>query len=136
MHFEVSLFPLLLATALNISLGALWYSSVLFGKIWMREAHITQENIEASHRNMAKIYLLTTLSAFFTSYLMGILVANLRIDTFYTGVVLACILWLGTHVPTLVKNWGFEERSVLLGLINHGYDLAVFIITALVFIMV
>lgn len=51
------------------------------------------------------------------------------------ALLLAILIWLGTNAPFVVKNWGFEDRSIKLGLINHGYDLVVYIVVALLYVL-
>lgn len=128
MSFSVPIIPFVLGALINMGLGALWYSNVLFAKVWMQEAGITTEEIEGSQDEMGKVYGLTMLTAVFTSYVLGFLMVNLLLVSISEAVVFAIILWIGSHTPTIIKRWGFEGDSLKLGLINHGYDLTVYVI--------
>jgi len=128
MNFSVPIIPLVIGALLNMGLGALWYSNVLFAKVWMKEAKITSEQIEGSQDDMGKVYGLTMLTAVLTSYVLGLLVVNIGLGSIADALIFALVLWIGTHSPTIVKRWGFEGDSIKLGLINHGYDFVVYLI--------
>lgn len=134
MKFSISIIGLVIGTFINMGLGALWYSNVLFAKSWMKEAGITDEDIQSG--NMGQIYGLTALGALITSYVLGFLVVNLNLTSLVDGLLFAVILWLGTHLPMIIKNWGFENRTFKLGFINHGYDLVVYLLVISIYIII
>lgn len=136
MNFNVNIFALVLGMLVNMGLGALWYSPALFSKVWMKEANITQEDINSSPSEMGKIYGMTALGALLSSYTLGFLVINFGLTSILDGILMACILWLGTDLPSVIKNWGFENRTFKLGFINHGYDLAVYVLMAVLHVLI
>lgn len=125
MTFNVSILPLIVGTIFNMVLGALWYSNVLFSKSWMKESGVTEAEVE-DPSGMPKVYFLTMLMALSTSYVIGFMVSNMGITTIIQVIVMAVIIWLGTDLPMIIKNWGFEGRTLKLGLINHSYQLLVY----------
>jgi len=135
MTLTVNNLPLIIGAVFNMVLGALWYSPVLFAKPWMKEAGITEEYIEVSKGKMGKVYIFTTFFAVVTSYVIGLLIVNLGITSILSALLTAIIVWIGTSLPMVIKNWGFEGRSIKLGLINHGYDLVVYIVVAILFVL-
>lgn len=135
MKINISVIGLILGTLVNMGLGALWYSNALFAKPWMKEAGITKEDIDASSHKMNKIYGLTGVGAFVTSFFLGVFTLNIGIDTLLEGSIWALILWIGTHLATIIKNWGFENRTWKLGWINHGYDLVVYILVVSIYVI-
>lgn len=134
MTFSIALLPLIIGGIFNMVLGALWYSKVLFAKPWMEESGVTEESINDTN-GMGAVYGLTLLMAVITSYVIGFLITNLNITSIFTGIIVAVILWLGMDLPMIIKNWGFEGRSIKLGLINHSYQLVVYIIVSVLFIL-
>lgn len=134
MKFDISIIGLILGTLINMGLGALWYSPVLFMKPWMKEAGISENDIQSSQGEMGKIYGMTGLGALITSAFLGLFVLNMNIDNIGEGLLWAVILWLGTQLPSIIKNWGFENRTWKLGMINHGYDLAVYLIVITIYV--
>lgn len=135
MNYNIKLLPFILGAVSNMFLGAMWYSPLMFAKVWMKEANITEEYMEVSKGKMGKVYFFTTIMAFVTSYVIGFVIKNMNIDTLINGLLLAILLWLGTNLPSIIKNWGFENRSIKLGMINHCYDLSIYIIIVVLYIL-
>lgn len=134
MIFEVNILPLIIGGIFNMVLGALWYSNVLFAKSWMKESGVTEEQITDSS-GMGKVYGLTMAMAVITSYVIGFIIANLGVTSIWQVLVVAIILWLGTDLPMIIKNWGFERRTIKLGFINHSYQLVVYVVVGILFIL-
>ncbi|MBI9012434.1 MAG: DUF1761 domain-containing protein [Clostridiales bacterium] len=134
MDFNISIVGLIVGTLINMGLGALWYSNVLFSKSWMKEANITEDDIKNPDK-MGVVYALTALTALLTSFVLGMLILNLGIDTILEGLFFALVLWVGTNIPPIIKNWGFENRTLKLGMINHGYDLIVYMLVTIVYVL-
>lgn len=134
MTFQIPILPLIIGAVFNMILGMLWYSNVLFAKRWMKEAGITEEQVN-DNTGMGKVYLLTTLFALITSYVIGFLIINMNITTILGGILVAILIWLGMSLPMVIKNWGFEGRSIPLGLINHGYELVVYLVVSILYVI-
>lgn len=135
MTFTVSILPLIIGTIFNMVLGALWYSNVLFSKSWMKESGVTEAAIKDTS-GMTKVYFLTMLMALSTSYVIGFMVSNMGITTIIQVIVMAAIMWLGTDLPMIIKNWGFEGRTLKLGLINHSYQLLVYVVVGFFYLVI
>lgn len=133
MTYSVSVLPLITGGVFNMLLGALWYSNVLFAKPWMREAGVTDEDV-ADTSNMGLVYGMTFATALLTSYVIGFIMINLGVGLF-EALVAAILVWLGADLPMIVKNWGFEGRAVKLGIINHGYQLVVYLVVAVLHVV-
>jgi len=135
MTFAVKILPFIIGAVFNMVLGALWYSKVLFAKPWMKEAGIKEEDINASKGKMAKVYICTTVLAFATSYIIGVIIANMGIASVGFAILAGVFFWIAFSLPMVIKNWGFEGRSIKLGLINHGYELVIYIVVAILYVV-
>ena len=99
-------------------IGGLWYSPAVFGKRWMRENGLTEEDLKGG--NMMKIFGL--------AFLLGLIAAiNLAMflgpeDRPAMGALwgfAAGFGWVATFVGT---HYLFERKSFTLFLINAGYS--------------
>jgi hypothetical protein len=121
---DINIFAVLVAAASSFVLGGLWYSPMLFGRVWNREAGQPQVG------HPAKVFTLSFLFAFVAA------------GTF--------AWWLGPR-PTLAHalargitagacfvgasfgmNYQFANRSLLLWLIDGGYHTAQFALFGLI----
>jgi hypothetical protein len=112
----------LVSAASGFAVGGLWYSPILFGKIWQVEAEMTDEKIKSG--NMSKI--------FGVVFILNILIA-INMSLFFGGQVgFTDGLMYGafTGIFFVAAAFGitylFEHKSLKLWLINAGYQAVIF----------
>ena len=103
---------------LNLALGALWYSPILFYKGWLSETKLTEEQLAKS--NPAKTYGLAFLFALIISYNLAFFLGDANTDAVWgtTAGFLAGFGW-STLIFAIVAL--FEQRSWKYIFINGGY---------------
>lgn len=121
--------PSLIAALSAFFLGGLWYSPVLFGKAWQREAGLSDERLAASNKGMifGVSFVLCLIAAVAFSMVLGPEPGFFMALHSGIGVGLA---WVAT---SLGVNYLFELRSLKLWLINAGYHSLQFTLYGLVF---
>jgi hypothetical protein len=112
-------FAVLAAGVSSFVLGGVWYSPALFGKAWMKENKLTEEDVKAG--NKAKIFgwsllLLLIMSANLAMYLNTPDI-NFRLGLLY-GLLAGVWVFCGIAVVAL-----FELKTLRYILINGGYSL-------------
>jgi hypothetical protein len=109
--------PILVATLVAFFLGALWYSPVAFGRVWMRESGLGEEG--CSGRPKALIlggtFVLTLISTSVLSFCLGP-----QPGTFY-GVIAGLVVGLGWVATSIGTSYLFEKKSFKLFAITAGY---------------
>ena len=121
--------PSLIAALSAFALGGLWYSPVLFGKAWQREAGISDERLAAANKGMifGVSFLLCLVAAVAFSMVIGTEASFFM--AFHSGVGVG-LAWVATSFGV---NYLFELKSLKLWLINAGYHSAQFTLYGLVF---
>ena len=71
---EFNLLAVLVAALSSFLVGFIWYNPKVFGTIWMKEAGLTQEQLEKG--NMLKIFGLTFVYSFMFAFMMPTLVIH------------------------------------------------------------
>lgn len=112
-------FAVLGTASFMMALATVWYSPMLFGKVWMKETGLTNESIEAAEVHMLKHMLLT-----FTSYtvmltLLALVLAYLPmlpITALQAAVLISVFVAASAVGPTL-----FEGRSLTYYAIRVGF---------------
>jgi hypothetical protein len=56
---------MLLGTAINMVIGSIWYSPVLFAKEWMDDINLVYEEEEIDIARMVKVYVFLIISLLF-----------------------------------------------------------------------
>lgn len=104
-------------------LGALWYT-VLFGKVWIKEVGITEEEIQSKNGSIAPM-IVTLIIEIGLSFLIIYVSRLSSLPPIYTGIVVGSIAVLPS-----IKNYLFEQKSITLILINESYKFICIMIMA------
>ena len=125
---EVSYIAIIVAGIGSYALGGLWYSPWFFGKVWQREAGVTDEQIKTG--NMAKIFGLSFVLALLAAWNFGNFLGPRPSLALGLGAgASAGLLWVAGSFGI---NYLFERKSLKLFLINGGYHTLQFAIIGLV----
>jgi len=102
----------------SLVVGGIWYSPVLFSKVWQKEAGITDEQI--SKANMAKTFGLTLILAFLMSYNLAFFLGDSKTD-WQWGLTAGFLAGFGWATLSMAVIALFEMRSFKYILINGGF---------------
>lgn len=122
---DVNWTAVLVATVVNMVVGALWYSKTLYGKDW---AKLTGRKLEDMSKNAGPSYLITTLGALVQAYILFHFVIFAGAKTAVEGAITGLWLWIGFVAITQGVNTVFENSRKKLWAINTGYFLVVLLI--------
>ena len=117
---ELNWLAIVVAALSAFGLGGLWYSPVLFVKIWMKETGITVESQKSA--NMIKIFGLSFLLAMVASLLLGLFLGEDAGGG--AGALSGFLIGLGTIFTFLGITYLFERRSLAHFLVNASYGVA------------
>jgi hypothetical protein len=122
-ELNLNWWAVLFATVLNMVIGALWYSPVLFGKSWAKL--LGKKMKDMGGENAGKAYGLTTAAALVQTFILAVIVSNLGASSTSDGAALGLLLWLGFAATTSISDYVFSSRPLLLWVLNQGYYLVV-----------
>ena len=121
---QLNIVAILIAATSSFVLGGLWYSTVLFGKAWMKETGITEESAKSA--NMARIFILAFLASLIIAFNLSMFLGTetkMQMGTFY-----GFLTGFGWVSMAFAINYLFEQRSLKLYAINAGYNTVSFTI--------
>jgi hypothetical protein len=105
-------------------IGYLWYSSFLFGNVWMKEAGLSEEKINQA--NMVKIFSLSFLLALIICFNLA---AFLGPDAgFVWGMTAGGLAGIGWVTASLGILYLFERKLLKFFLINAGYQAVTYVV--------
>jgi uncharacterized membrane protein len=117
---ELNWLAIIVAAISAFALGGLWYSPVLFVKIWMKEAGITEESAKSS--NMVKIFGLSFVLAMMASLLLALFLGADAGGGI--GALAGFLIGLGTIFTFLGITYLFERKTLAHFLVNALYGVA------------
>jgi hypothetical protein len=109
---------IIVAAGSSFLIGGLWYSPILFGKQWMQENNLTDEEMKKG--NMPKIFGLTFLFSLIMAFNLAMFLNDSKTDAAWgaTAGFLAGFGWVAMCIFTIGQ---FERKSTRYMLINGGY---------------
>jgi len=125
---ELNWITIVVAAIINMILGFLWYSPVLFGKKWMVLMGKNPEAPGEMPKDMWKSYLLTFVSVLVMSFILALFVEYKGASTFLEGAILGVMAWLGFVATTSLASVIFENKARELYYINVGYYLTALVV--------
>lgn len=122
---EINYFAVLVAAAINMAVGAFWYSRGVFGSRWSKLIGIKFE--EMQKRGNQGIYV-SVITSLVTAFILAHFVRYAGSTSFSDGLVTGFWLWLGFVATMLASAYMFEGRPWKLWQINAGYWLVVLMV--------
>lgn len=102
------------------ALGGLWYSPLMFVKIWMKESGVTEES--ARQTNMVKLFGLSFILSFIASFFLAMFIGSDAGGGF--GALAGFMAGFGWVLTFMGIIYLFEKKSFTHFLINALYSVA------------
>lgn len=119
---QIKFLAVLVAALLAFGVGGLWYSPLLFAKIWMREAGLDEERTRKA--NMARVFGLSFLCSLVIAFNLAAFIGPQGTAGF--GLFAGAAAGIGWVAMSLGVTYLFEQRSLKLWLINSGYQVVTY----------
>lgn len=119
---SVNVLAILVAAVSSFFIGGMWYSPALFGKMWMEESGITEEDAQSGHPG--KIFGLAFVASLIITINLSMFLGPER--TLWSGLFYGFLTGFGWVAMAMGINDLFERRSFKLYLINAGYHVVSF----------
>ena len=116
---QLSILAIILAVIANMIIGALWYSPVLFAKIWMKSLGKSMEELQTSNANIG--YGLTTLAGIISAIVLSLFISMLDSVTIGGGALIGFLAGVGIASARELSPTFFEGRKYTLFFISAGY---------------
>src|SRR5262245_31234761 len=117
----INWWAVLASGVVQMALGGLWYSPVMFGKSWITLMGFTPEKIQAARKKgMAVTYGAMFAGSLVSATALALIVSGLRARQGVQGFVIGLIAGLGFVAPAFLGQIFFEGRPRKLYFINAG----------------
>ncbi|MGB1088685.1 MAG: DUF1761 domain-containing protein [Alphaproteobacteria bacterium] len=118
---SINYWGVLAAVVVNMAVGALWYSKLLFGPAWMKSVGLTEDDIKDGNKAMVFAGVLSVLIAFFMAVvLQWVGPPDHGGSGLGLGLIVGFAMWLGFSGPTLFIHLIFHQGTGKQYLINGG----------------
>ncbi len=133
MSIAINWWAVLVATIVSMVLAKTWFREKTFGHAWRELTGITP----ADSKKAGKKPIVITLFANVATVLALAAMINISAEFFNNSSIWCALLtgfvaWLAFSATTLLTHNAFEQKPQKLTLINNGYQLVLFLLTALI----
>lgn len=133
MDIEINWFAVIVATVLSLVLARTWYAEFAFGKPWRELTGITPaDSKKAGNTPMIITLFANIFTVIVLAALLSISSSFFGIESVWFALFVSFIAWLAFSATTLATHNAFEQKRQKLTTINNGYQLAFFLLVALV----
>ena len=125
---QISYLAVSAAAISTFLVGGLWYSPILFGKVWQREAGLSDQRLESS--NMVRIFGAALLLSLITTLVFALFLGPRPSMPLGLGAGFSAgLCWVASSIGI---NYLFARRSFKLFLIDGGYHTLQFTMIGLI----
>ena len=118
-------------TLIYFAIGSIWYSPVLFSKIWM--AQIGNLDQEKGKKQMPMLFANAFICGGIASFGIALLISMLGITSMGAAIKLALVCGGCFGFTSLSMSYMFGQRSITLLLIDSLYHIVSLVVVAIVF---
>ncbi len=112
------------AAIVSVALGALWYSPLLFGRMWESDlGPLSPERREAMRRGVWRSYALAFLASLLMAYVLAHFVEIALVSSAGEAATLGFWIWLGFIATVLSGSVLWEGKKARFYAITAGYYL-------------
>jgi Protein of unknown function (DUF1761) len=120
---SIHLTAVLVSAIVVFVLGGLWYSPLLFGKVWVRLNGYTPERIEAMRTGVGRAYGVSFVCYLVMALVLSLLIGATETVTALGGLRLGALCWLGFAATIGLTANMFSERPLQAYLLDASYQL-------------
>lgn len=115
---------IIVAVLATFALGALWYSPLLFGNMWVRAHGYVGERLERMKKAAPRAYGVSLVAFLVMASVLAFLAGRLRVGSALGGVRLGFAVWVGFAATIGLTSWVYSDKPLSTYLIDAGYQLA------------
>jgi hypothetical protein len=124
----VNIWAILIITVIYFILGALWYSKLLFGKIWAKAMNFNIDEL----RMKPTYFIGAAIAAFLTTLALAVILEFFSEVEAFTGVVLGLIVGVGFVITIGFYDVIYEDKNIKAYAVDAGYHLVALLIAGLI----
>jgi hypothetical protein len=120
----VNIIAVIVCAVVNMIVGSLWYSPVLFAKPWMQLVGIKFDE----KPNPGPLYAVTAVAALVAAFVLAEVIALTKTAGVVGGIEVGLVVAIGFVATTTLPDYIFAGRPTKLYVINVGYQFVALIV--------
>ncbi len=122
-EFQINYLAVGVAALSTIFIGALWYSPLLFHKLWVKAHGYSEEKVEQMRKTAGRAYVVSLFCYVVMAFVLAVLVSYTGVSTVLQGAFLGFLVWIGFLSTLGLTAHMFSEKPLSTYLVDAGYQL-------------
>jgi len=127
-HVHINYLAVVVAAVAAFALGGIWYSPLLFAKLWVAAHGYSEEQAKAMQKSAGKAYGVSLVCQWLIALAIAVLVGYLHLERLGQGLKLSLLVWVGFALPLGLMANMFTEKRITVFYIDTGYQLVYLLI--------
>ncbi len=128
-EFQINYLAVGVAAAATIFIGALWYSRLLFGKLWVKAHGYSEEKVK---QMAGRGFIVSLLCYVVMAFVLAVFVSYAGVSTVLQGAFLGFLVWIGFLATLGLTAHMFSEKPLSTYLIDAGYQLVYVVVMGVI----
>jgi hypothetical protein len=122
---------IVIATFINVGLGAWWYSPVGFGKLWSKLSGVDMMKTpkEETQKAIGAVFV----GAIIQAIVLAIVIKSLGASTLIDGLMVGFVLWLGFVAAVSIGDDLYSRRGWKFWWLNASFFLVTILVNGVIF---
>lgn len=129
---DINWLAVFIGSLVPMLVGFMWYSPMLFGKLWMKLTGMTKEKMEGSKKERNKMYAMSYVPGLIMAFTLAMFMQKMGSETVMDGVTVAFWAWLGFTATVQATGSLFGGKSKELFFLDTGFQLVSMVLTGVV----
>ncbi len=122
-EFQINYLAVVVAALATIFIGALWYSPLLFHKLWVKAHGYSEEKVEQLRKTAGRAFMVSLFCYVVMASVLAVLVSYAGVSTVLQGAFLGLLVWIGFLATLGLTAHMFSEKRLSTYLLDAGYQL-------------
>ncbi len=114
----VSWIAIIVAAIVRFAIGAAWYATPVFGKVWQEAAGVVPDRAQ-----IPKALIVQAIGDLVMAYILARVIGHYGVENLVAGAFVGVMMWLGFVAPVLAGSVVFEKRTMNYAYVNGGFNL-------------
>ncbi len=122
-ELQINYLAVVVAALATMFIGALWYSPLLFHKLWVKAHGYSEEKVEQMRKAAGRAFIVSLFCYVVMAYVLAIFVSYAGVSTVLQGALLGLVVWIGFLATLGLTAHLFSEKRWSTYFIDAGYQL-------------
>jgi uncharacterized protein YneF (UPF0154 family) len=125
---HINFLAVVVAAVVAFLIGGLWYSPLLFAKLWVNAHGYSEEQVKDMQKGAGKAYAVTLVCDFLIALAIAVLAGYIHMEHCVQGLKLGLLVWAGFAMPLGLTANMFSGKRITVFYIDTAYQLVYLVI--------